>query len=127
MRGFDGDMGPLEVPVTDRIRALGPLVAVGPGVDGPEADVTFGATFLSDPRSWFDSPSEQPCGEVEEVLVAAGGSYRCQGLSQDQARVLRQRYGSDDSGCPTTADFLFRRAPTSDFLPLGPSVTGVHI
>ena len=84
--------------------------------------MTFGETFLSDPPSLFDSRSEQPCGAVEEVLVAAGGSYRCRGLSEGQARALRQRYETGDAGSPPPVDFQFQHASPEEFLPLGPLV-----
>ncbi len=84
--------------------------------------MTFGATFLRDPQSWNESRSEQPCGDIEEVLAVAGGSFRCLGLSQEQARILRQLYASCDNPQASIIDWSIQYTPQEDFLPLDDSV-----
>jgi len=79
--------------------------------------VSFGASFLRDPRSWFDTRSEQPCGDAEDVLIAAGGSYQCWGLSREQARVLRQRYETGEVGSALPVELRFYHVPLGEFLP----------
>jgi len=83
--------------------------------------VSFGEDFLREPRGFFETCSETPCGESEEVLVAAGGSYRCRGLSPEQAFSLRQNYPTADGDSSQLVDFHFCKTAPDEFLPLAQS------
>jgi hypothetical protein len=98
-------------------------VPVGRGLAGEKMPVTFGAAYLRDAEHWFDVASIGPCGEEEEIILAAGRAYRCLGLSPRQARLLKSRYESGGVSSIPMAELQFRTAPADVFLPMGPSIT----
>lgn len=82
--------------------------------------MTFGERFLDEPDLFPARQSGEPWGRERVVIRFAGNDYVCDGLSANQAKALRARFGklcraSADASRPSVEILIFRVAP-EDFV-----------
>ena len=83
--------------------------------------MSFGEAYLHDAARLVGRDDGQPWGRAQESVVVAGRSYCCRGLSEDQAAILRRRYGRAPAVTSPTIDFELVRAAAGEFKPVEPA------
>ena len=91
-------------------------VASVPRGDDASFGMSFGDFFLTNPDLFPARDAGEPWGSSTVTLDFAGGGYRFEGLSEDQARAVAERF-APLAAVPASATVVTRvfRAPESDF------------